>query len=104
MKKAFFTIASALVIMTSADCLAAKPKDQKKQQVKYVTTLHCEKCAAKISENVSFEKGVKDLKTNVEDKTVTIVFDPAKTDTLKLADAIRKLGYKAKVEEFSEVK
>ena len=104
MKKAFFTLASALVILTSVDCLAAKPKEQKKQQVKYVTTLHCEKCAAKISENVSFEKGVKDLKTNVEDKTVTIVFDTAKTDTLKLANAIRKLGYEAKVVEFSEVK
>lgn len=104
MKKSIFAIVTALVVLTSADCLAAKPKEQKRQQVKYVTTLHCDKCAAKISENVSFEKGVKDLKTNVEDKTVTIVFDPAKTDTLKLGDAIRKLGYKAKVIEFSEIK
>lgn len=72
-------------------------------QVTFVTSLDCEHCATKIRENVSFEKGVRDLDVNVPDKTVTIVFNPAKTDTLKLGKAIRDLGYSAKVVDCKEV-
>lgn len=72
-------------------------------QVTYVTSLDCEHCATKIRENVSFEKGVRDLSVNVADKTVTIVYNPAKTDTLKLGNAIRDLGYSAKVVEYKEI-
>lgn len=99
--KKYLLMAAAL--LTSAALCAAAPKAVKKQ-VTYVTTLHCKNCAKKIEENVSFEKGVKDLKTNVDDKTVTIVYDIAKTDTLKLGNAIRKLGYEAKVIEFKDTK
>ena len=73
-------------------------------RVIFVTSIDCEHCATKVRENVSFEKGVKDLKVNVPDKTVTITFDSAKTDTLKLGKAINKLGYTAKVVEYKQVK
>lgn len=68
-----------------------------KKEVLYQTNLHCDKCAEKIRENVSFEKGVKTLKIAVEDKTVKITYDGAKTDAEKLRKAIEKLGYKAEV-------
>ena len=73
-------------------------------QVVFLTSLHCDKCAIKIQDNVAFEKGVKDLLCDVDSKKVTVTFDTAKTDTLKLAKAIEKLGYSAKVVEYKEIK
>lgn len=73
-------------------------------QVVFASNVHCDNCAKKIRENVSFEKGVKDLDVSVEGKTVTVTFNPAKTDTLKLKKAINKLGYTADVIEYKEIK
>lgn len=73
-------------------------------QVVFASNLHCDSCAKKVKENISFEKGVKDLSVSVEDNTVTVVFNPSKTDTLKLKKAINKLGYKAEVVEYKTIK
>lgn len=72
-------------------------------RVTFLTSIDCEHCATKVKENVSFEKGVKDLKVSVPDKTVTITFDSSKTDTLKLEKSIKKLGYTAKVVEYKQI-
>jgi len=102
MKKLFFIFASILAIVCFTETFAAVK--QEKKLVCFQTDMHCEKCALKIKENISFEKGVKDLKTDVKSKTVSIVFDPAKTDTLTLGNAIRKLGYSAEVIEIKDIK
>lgn len=73
-------------------------------QVVFLTSLHCNNCARKIEDNVSFEKGVKDLSVSVPDKTVTITFNPAKTDTATLRKSINSLGYKAKAIEYKKIK
>lgn len=94
--KKFLSILAALaavVVLTSA-----KPKDDV-HQATYQTNLHCKNCAAKIKDNVAFEKGVKDLSIDVDAKTVTIVYKTSKTDAEKLCAAIRKLGYKAELVE-----
>lgn len=70
-------------------------------QVTYSVNMSCHKCAEKIRDNVGFEKGVKDLECNVGDKTVTVIFDGERTDTLKIGNAIRKLGYSASVKEIT---
>ena len=62
--------------------------------------MECKNCERKVLENISFEKGVKDVSVDLPGRTVTVVFDEAKTDTLTLAKAIRKLGYDAKVVKF----
>lgn len=82
---------------TETSTLTQKQKpSRKKGEVKEVTFLvhlHCENCVKKVQENIAFEKGVKDLKVSLEDQTVAIKYDAAKTseDTLKVA--IEKLGY-----------
>lgn len=73
---------------------AAKPKKDLKT-VTFKSNPHCKACANKIQENIAFEKGVKDLKISVEEQTITITYDAAKTSEEKLAAAIKKLGYKA---------
>ena len=73
-------------------------------QVVFATSIHCANCGKKVQENIAFEKGVKDLKVDVPTKLVTITFNPAKTDTVKLKKAINKLGYSAEVLEYKTLK
>lgn len=74
-----------------------KKKENKKktETVTFKTSLHCDKCVKKVNENISFEKGVKDLSVSLSEKKVTICYDPSKTDEATLAKAIEKLGYSA---------
>ena len=73
-------------------------------QVVFATSIHCANCSKKVQENISFEKGVKDLKVDVPTKQVTVTFNTAKTDTTKLKKAINKLGYSAEVVEYKVIK
>ncbi len=73
-----------------------KPEKKKKGEVKEVTFnvhLHCENCVKKVQENIAFEKGVKDLDVSLENQTVAIKYDAAKTSEATLKAAIEKLGY-----------
>ena len=75
---------------------SASMQNKKKAEIKEVVFnvgLHCENCVKKVTENISFEKGVKDLKVSLEDQTVTVKFDAAKTSEETLRAAIQKLGY-----------
>ncbi len=77
-----------------------KPADKNVGEVVFATNMHCDKCVNKLNENLAFIKGVKDLKVSLKDQTIKIKYDKRKTDEKTLADAIKKLGYKAdKVEK-----
>ena len=95
--KKILVIACALSMVLIST--SAKPKTVKRTVV-YGSTVECKNCAKKVLENISFEQGVKDVSVDLSDQTVKIVFDEAKTDTLTLAKAIRKLGYEAKVVKY----
>ena len=92
MKKTLVIIITALMAFSVS--LSAGPK--KKAEIKEVTFsvhLHCANCVKKVQENISFEKGVKDLHVCLDDQTVSIKYDAAKTTEDKLEAAIEKLGY-----------
>ena len=59
--------------------------------------IHCQNCINKIEKNIAFEPGVKDLVCNLDDKTVTVVFDPAKTSVEQLQAAFAKINKPAKI-------
>ena len=65
--------------------------------VTFKTTIHCENCAKKVKENITFEKGVKGLEDSVDDKMVKVTYDPSKITVEKLKAALKKLGYDAEV-------
>ena len=67
--------------------------------VAFNVSMHCKNCVKKINDNVAFEKGVKDLSVSLDSKTVTVTYDPARTDVAKLKAALEKLGYKVTVQE-----
>jgi len=68
-----------------------------KKTVTFSVNMHCENCKQKIERNLAYEKGVLDLKISLEEKTVAVTYDTAKTDEKKLTDALKKLGYEATV-------
>ena len=96
MKKiAVFVCVLALTVAVTS----SKPKSVSRTVV-YASTVECKNCQKKVLENISFEKGVRDVSEDLPNHSVKIVFDEAKTDTVTLAKAIRRLGYEAKVVQF----
>lgn len=112
MKKILLFILSALFLAspammasglgTSAPVLDKKAK--KTETVTYAVNMHCKNCVNKLTDNLSFLKGVEDLKVSLEKKTVTITYNPAKTDEATLVKAIEKCGYTAEKAPAAEVK
>lgn len=60
-----------------------------------VSQMHCEKCEKKVKDNMRFEKGLKDVSTEVKTKTVTITYDAEKTNVKKLQAGFNKFNYEA---------
>ena len=85
-----------MALAVAATCAA---KDIKTVVLTTNPEMHCMGCEKKIKENIRFEKGIKDIKTNLEDKTVTIVYDADKTNVEAIIAAFKKISYEA-----SEVK
>lgn len=80
------------LIFTTVLAVSAQKKGLK--TVVYNASLHCDGCKNKIEKNIPYEKGVKDLKVNLEEKTVTVTFNEDKNSTENIQKAIEKLGFK----------
>jgi copper chaperone CopZ len=57
--------------------------------------MHCTGCEKKIKENIRFEKGIKSIKTNLDDKTITIEYDADKTTVEDIIKGFEKIKYEA---------
>ena len=55
-------------------------------------SVYCEK---KIKSNLRFEKGVSKIDVSLPENTITITFDPKKTDSEGLLQAFKKIGFNA---------
>lgn len=87
-----FSLSGSEMVSASVSSISVEQKKATKT-VTFNVGLHCQNCVKKVKENISFEKGVKALEVNLEKKTVTVTYDPAKTDEATLKKAIEKLGY-----------
>ena len=94
-----YLIIALTLLLVAGTAAFAQDKTQKKQaniqEVTFVTSIDCKNCVKKVEANLPYEKGIKDMKVNLDDKTVWIKYDASKTDKEKLAAAIVKLGYEA---------
>ncbi|MEG0796514.1 MAG: heavy-metal-associated domain-containing protein [Odoribacter sp.] len=87
------------VLILAAMLIAAISVDAQKKGEKTVVfnaNLHCASCKAKVEKNIPFEKGVKDLKVNMEAQTITIIFKEDKNTVENLQKAIEKLSVQIK--------
>ncbi len=85
-------ILTSLALCTASLCWAKAPEAQ--LVVGVSPRLSCANCVKKIESNIRFEKGVKKVKCNLEQQTVTIVYDAQKTDSTALFQGLQKIGYK----------
>ena len=88
--KRFNIIMAALLIAAGAYA-----KDIKTVVFNTSPEMHCNNCENRIKNGLKFEKGVKDIRTNLEAKTVTIEYDADKTNPENLVNAFAKIDYKA---------
>ena len=61
--------------------------------------MHCSNCEQKIKKNLRFERGIKAIRTDLSDKTVTVEYDADKTNVENIIKGFKKIKYEA-----SEVK
>ena len=93
MKVVQIILAVVFLLGTSSVFAQDKKGNNKEEQVVFSVNLHCQNCEAKIKKNIPFEKGVKDLTTDLDKKLVTIKYQNDKTDKDKLKKSIEKLGF-----------
>ena len=103
MKKTLIIILSALFAFSatavaadftevSAQVLKTKKAKAEIKEVTFKVHLHCASCVKKLNENLSYEKGVKDLHICMDDQIVAVKYDASKTNEETLKKAIEKLG------------
>lgn len=70
-----------------------------KATIVFNVAMDCHSCQQKIEKNMAFEKGVKALDVSLQKQTVQVTYDTRRTTVEKLQEAIKKLGYEAKVQQ-----
>lgn len=89
MKKVFILSAMMLTAMVTS------AKDIKTIVVTTNPEMHCENCENKIKGNLRFEKGIKNIITDLKTKTVTIEYDADKTNVQNIIKGFEKIKYEA---------
>lgn len=89
----------SLCVFALCSLLFVQPASAKanKQTVVLSCDLHCQGCCDKIMKNIAFEKGVKDIVCDLKTKTVTVTYNPSKTDVPTLLKAFEKIKKPATV-------
>ncbi len=82
----------ALAVMSMGSVLA---KDIKTVVLTTTPQMQCHNCENKIKSNIRFEKGVKEIETDLETKNVTVTYDADKTNVENLIAGFKKIGYTA---------
>lgn len=80
---------------------AQEPAKGEKKSVTTVfqTSIDCQGCAKKVTNTIPYERGVKDVKIDLDAKTVTVTYDPAKTNDEALVKAFAKIKIEAEPKE-----
>ncbi|MDT8309081.1 MAG: heavy metal-associated domain-containing protein, partial [Bacteroidales bacterium] len=92
-KISILSIIAGLLFMTGSISEAMSNQEE----ARFWVSMDCNSCKQKILDNISFEKGVKDIIIDLENQLVVIHYNSKKTSPEKLLQAIQKLGFDAKI-------
>lgn len=96
MKKAITLMVLLIATMSCAISSSAKAPEKSETVILSVNPpMSCQNCENKIKSNLRFEKGVTNIATSLENQSVTVTFNPEKTDKSKIVAAFKKIGYTA---------
>lgn len=59
------------------------------------TSAICEMCQYTLEKDMAFEKGVKEATLNLDNKVLSVVYNPKKTDAQTIRERVTKIGYHA---------
>lgn len=90
MKKLVILLVLAAVVSINVAAQKAENKE-----VCFKSNMDCANCEKTLTENLKFEKGVKDLKVDHTSNTIYVVYKDGKNSDEGLAKAIEKKGYLA---------
>lgn len=90
-----FLLLAFFLMISAVESLSAQEKKKNEKVVFYVENMNCKNCQATIEKYIPFEKGVKDLKCDLENKKVTVTYDLKKTNTEKLKEGFKKIKFPA---------
>lgn len=91
-----FKILAILFVTFSASITLVPGQTKKKgEELKISTSAQCNSCKERIEKAMAYEKGVYESELDLEDKRLTIRFNPKKTSPEKIRTALNKLGYDA---------
>lgn len=96
MKRILLIMVCAMVTFSMSYAQETKKKSNKETIKFLIENMHCQNCIKKIEKNISFEKGVTDLKCDLETLTAEVTFRSDKTSEDKLVAAFDKIGMKAR--------
>ncbi|MCP9768499.1 heavy-metal-associated domain-containing protein [Lacihabitans sp. LS3-19] len=85
----------ALLVTILALNFSVNAQANKTEEVKFKTSAKCSMCKARIEGDMGKSAGVKSVKLNLDDKTVSIVYNPKKVNKDELKTRISKIGYDA---------
>ena len=84
----------SVFLIMSAESLMAQGKSRI-DTVNIITSADCHLCQHKIEETLTFERGVRSAKLDLDSKIVTVVYLNRRTNPDKIREAIIGVGYDA---------
>ena len=91
MNKIKIYIVYLLFFLVAVPVLFAQAQKGKNTVTFFVEEMECEHCKSKVEKNIAFEKGVTDLKCDLEQKTVEVTYKTDKTSPEKLIKGFKKI-------------
>jgi copper chaperone CopZ len=94
--KATKYLAAGMLIVFFMTCLkfANAGMSSKSETLKMKVEMSCANCQTKIEKGLNKTKGVDKVVVDLASKTVTITYDPDKTNKDKLVKAVEDIGYR----------
>jgi len=90
------TLSITILLMLATTVLATAQDKKQLIDISFETSITCEHCITTIMSSLPLEKGVKNVKCDLETKEVKVTIRKDKTDSEKIKRALEKLGYTAK--------
>ena len=95
MKRVVQIFLGVVVFLLATNAASAQDvrNNRNEGQVVFSVNMDCHSCEQKVVKNIPFERGVRDMTTNLDKQLVTIKYQTNRTDKDKLKKAIEKLGF-----------
>ena len=93
MRNIFSVTLMSIAVISLGQNTSEKRKLDHRIEIK--TSAVCEMCKEVIERDLSFEKGVKSIRLDVQSKLATVIYNPKKTNPETIRKRITRVGYNA---------